>query len=169
MTNDPADKTFHPSRRGFLGVAAATGAASLARGVLVGTAATTAALADAFRPVSSQSVEASASAIAAKLPSPTPGYLSFGPDEAGFVEVPQELILVLECPEPAGTLADLAASFVDIKPKEKPEILESVDLVVARIDKVARLLSERIEVLSSATRWPVDQGDVRRETAQGSP
>ena len=25
MTNDQSDKTFHPNRRGFLGVAAATG------------------------------------------------------------------------------------------------------------------------------------------------
>ena len=39
--------------------------------------------------------------------------------------------------EPAGALADLAASFMDIKPKEKQEIVESVDLV-ARMDKVAR-------------------------------
>jgi ATP-dependent Lon protease len=61
-------------------------------------------------------------------------------------QVPQELIVALESTESAGALADLAASFMDIKPKEKQEILESVDLV-ARMDKVARLLSERIEVL----------------------
>ena len=52
MTNDQSDKTFHPSRRGFLRVAAATGAASLAPGVLIGTTATTAALAEASEPAS---------------------------------------------------------------------------------------------------------------------
>ena len=82
MTNDQSDKTFHPNRRGFLGVAAATGAASLAPGGLLGTAA----LAETSEPAPSQSVDASATTIAAKLPSPVPGYLSFGPDEAGFVE-----------------------------------------------------------------------------------
>jgi hypothetical protein len=87
MTNDQSDKTFHPSRRGFLGVAAATGAASLAPGALIGTTATTAALAEASEPTSFRAVDASESTIAAKLPSPVPGYLSFGPDEAGFVEV----------------------------------------------------------------------------------
>ena len=44
MTNDQSDKIFHPNRRSFLGVAAATGAASLAPGALIGTTATTAAL-----------------------------------------------------------------------------------------------------------------------------
>ncbi|WP_157016788.1 endopeptidase La [Mesorhizobium xinjiangense] len=61
-------------------------------------------------------------------------------------QAPQELIVALESTESPGALADLAASVMDIKPKEKQEILESVDLV-ARMDKVARLLSERIEVL----------------------
>ena len=56
------------------------------------------------------------------------------------------MIVALESTQAAGALADLAASFMDIKPKEKQEILELVDLV-ARMDKVARLLSERIEVL----------------------
>ena len=81
MTNDQSDKTFHPNRRDFLGVAAATSAASLAPGVLIGTGATTAAVAEASEPAPSQSVDASA-----KFPSPVPGYLSFGPDEAAFVE-----------------------------------------------------------------------------------
>ena len=75
MTNEKSDKTVHPNRRGFLGVAAATGAASLAPAVLMGTAATTAALAEASEPAPSQSVAASASTIAAKFPSPVPGYL----------------------------------------------------------------------------------------------
>jgi hypothetical protein len=86
MTNDRRDTLSHPNCRGFLGVAAAAGAASLAPAVLARTAATTAALAEASRPAPSQAVDASASTIAAKLPPPTPGHLSFGPDEAGFVE-----------------------------------------------------------------------------------
>src|SRR6202042_3494605 len=43
-------------------------------------------------------------------------------------------------------LADLAVSYMDVKPEEKQEILETVD-VSARIDKVSRLLAHRIEVL----------------------
>jgi gluconate 2-dehydrogenase gamma chain len=86
MTDDPSDKTHNASRRSFLSVVAATSAASVAPGVLVGTAATTAALAEASQPAPSQAVDASASPAACKMPSPTPGYLSCGPDEAGFVE-----------------------------------------------------------------------------------
>jgi ATP-dependent Lon protease len=61
-------------------------------------------------------------------------------------QAPQELIVALESTEPAGALADLAASFMDIKPKDKREILEAID-PVARMDKVARLLSGSIEVV----------------------
>ena len=43
-------------------------------------------------------------------------------------------------------LADLATAYMDVKPEEKQEILETIDLP-ARMDKVARLLGERIEVL----------------------
>src|SRR5262245_19108515 len=109
MTNDQSDKTFHPNRRGFLGVAAATGAASLAPGVLIGTAATTAALAEASEPAPSQSVDTSASTIAAKLPSPVPGYLSFGPDEAGFVEVMVNVMCPADALTPGGVDCGLAA------------------------------------------------------------
>ena len=106
MTNDQSDKTFHPNRRGFLGVAAATGAASLAPGVLIGTAATTA---EASDPAPSQSVDASASTIAAKLPSPVPGYLSFGPDEAGFVEAMVNVMCPADALTPGGVDCGLAA------------------------------------------------------------
>ena len=105
MTNDQSDKTFHPNRRGFLGVAAATGAASLAPGVLIGTAG----LAEASEPAPSQSVDASASTIAAKLPSPVPGYLSFGPDEAGFVEVMVNVMCPADALTPGGVDCGLAA------------------------------------------------------------
>ena len=105
MTNEQSDKTFRPNRRGFLGVAAATGAASLTSGVLIGTAATTAALAEGSEPTTSQSVDTSASSsIAAKLPSPVPGYLSFGPDEAGFVEVMVNVMCPADALTPVGVV-----------------------------------------------------------------
>src|SRR5260370_39736128 len=109
MTNDQNDNTFHPSRGGFLGVAAATGAASLAPGVLIGTTATTAALAEASEPASFHAVDASASTIAAKLASPVPGYLSFGPDEAGFVEVMVNVMCPADALTPGGGDCGLAA------------------------------------------------------------
>ena len=43
-------------------------------------------------------------------------------------------------------LADLAIAYMDVKPEEKQEILETVD-IAARMDKVSRLLAHRIEVL----------------------
>lgn len=109
MTNDQSDKTFHPSRRGFLGVAAATGAASLAPAVLVGTTATTAALAEASEPAPSP-VDASASTIAVKLPPPMSSYLSFGPDEAGFVEVLINVMGPADALTPGGVDCGLAAT-----------------------------------------------------------
>ena len=45
-----------------------------------------------------------------------------------------------------GALADLAAAHMDLKPEEKQEILETIELG-QRLDKVSRLLSHRIEVL----------------------
>ncbi|MFZ2160206.1 MAG: endopeptidase La [Bradyrhizobium sp.] len=61
-------------------------------------------------------------------------------------QAPQELIAVLQGTTSPSTLADLATSYMDIKPQEKQEILETVDLVL-RMDKVSRHLAERIEVL----------------------
>ena len=43
-------------------------------------------------------------------------------------------------------LADLATAYMDVKPEEKQEILETVD-IGARMDKVSRMLAHRIEVL----------------------
>lgn len=59
---------------------------------------------------------------------------------------PQELIAVLQGTTSPAALADLATSYMDIKPQEKQEILETVDLAL-RMDKVSRHLGERIEVL----------------------
>jgi ATP-dependent Lon protease len=61
-------------------------------------------------------------------------------------QAPQELIAGIQAVEAPGALADLAVSYMDVKPDEKQEILETVD-VAARIDKVSRLLAHRIEVL----------------------
>jgi ATP-dependent Lon protease len=58
----------------------------------------------------------------------------------------QELIAVLQGTTSPSMLADLATSYMDIKPQEKQEILETVDLA-PRMDKVSRHLAERIEVL----------------------
>jgi gluconate 2-dehydrogenase gamma chain len=103
MTNDRNDKPFHTNRRNFLGVAAATGAASLAPRAFLGTAATTAALAEASQPASSQPEDASASTIDTELP--PLGYLSFGPDEAGFVEAMVGVMCPADALTPKGSFA----------------------------------------------------------------
>ena len=59
---------------------------------------------------------------------------------------PQELLAVLQATTSPATLADLATSYMDIKPQEKQEILETIDLAI-RMDKVSRHLAGRIEVL----------------------
>ncbi|MHC2332449.1 endopeptidase La [Bradyrhizobium sp. USDA 4454] len=61
-------------------------------------------------------------------------------------QTPPELIAALQGTTSPATLADLATSYMDIKPAEKQDILETIDLV-ARMDKVSRHLAERIEVL----------------------
>ncbi|CAN1724548.1 Lon protease [Hyphomicrobium sp. 1Nfss2.1] len=61
-------------------------------------------------------------------------------------QVPQEMVVAVQSVSTPGALADLAAAYLDLKPAEKQEILETVD-VSARIDKVSSLLAHRIEVL----------------------
>jgi ATP-dependent Lon protease len=61
-------------------------------------------------------------------------------------QAPQELIAVLQGTTSPSVLADLATSYMDIKPQDKQEILETIDLAL-RMDKVSRHLAERIEVL----------------------
>ncbi|MFW6077487.1 MAG: endopeptidase La [Hyphomicrobiales bacterium] len=61
-------------------------------------------------------------------------------------QAPQELLEAVQSVTSPGGLADLAAAYMDTEPAEKQEILETVDLV-ARMDKVARMLAHRIEVL----------------------
>jgi ATP-dependent Lon protease len=61
-------------------------------------------------------------------------------------QAPPELIAALQAATSPSALADLAAAYMDIAAPEKQEILETLDLT-ARMDKVARRLAERIEVL----------------------
>ncbi|MDP1751375.1 MAG: LON peptidase substrate-binding domain-containing protein, partial [Reyranella sp.] len=61
-------------------------------------------------------------------------------------QVPAELRQTFEATAAAGALADLAATYLDSKPAEKQEILETVELV-PRLDKVSALLAQRLEVL----------------------
>jgi ATP-dependent Lon protease len=61
-------------------------------------------------------------------------------------QVPAELLGVVQAIDTPPALADLAIAYMDVKPEEKQEILETVDIAV-RMDKVSRLLAHRIEVL----------------------
>ncbi len=61
-------------------------------------------------------------------------------------QVPQDLLAAIQSIEAPSELADLATAYMDVKPDEKQEILETVD-ITARMDKVSRQLSHRIEVL----------------------
>jgi ATP-dependent Lon protease len=60
-------------------------------------------------------------------------------------QAPQELVAAIQAATPPA-LADLAAAYMDLKSEEKQEILETIDLPT-RMDKVSRLLAQRIEVL----------------------
>ena len=61
-------------------------------------------------------------------------------------QVPAELVAAMQNAQSASALADLTAAYMDISSEQKQEILETVDLNV-RMEKVSRLLSQRIEVL----------------------
>jgi ATP-dependent Lon protease len=61
-------------------------------------------------------------------------------------QAPRELLAAVESVESPGQLADLTIAYMDLKPDEKQEILETVDSK-ARMEKVSRLLAHRIEVL----------------------
>jgi ATP-dependent Lon protease len=61
-------------------------------------------------------------------------------------QAPPELLAAFQATTSPAALADLATSYMDIKPQEKQEILETIDLA-ARMEKVSRHLAERLEVL----------------------
>jgi ATP-dependent Lon protease len=60
--------------------------------------------------------------------------------------LPGELVNAIRAIEAIPTLADIVASFMDLKATEKQEILATFDLK-ARLDRVLALLNRRIEVL----------------------
>ena len=61
-------------------------------------------------------------------------------------QVPADLLAAVQSIEAPPALADLAIAYMDVKPEEKQEILETVDIAM-RMEKVSRLLAHRIEVL----------------------
>jgi ATP-dependent Lon protease len=61
-------------------------------------------------------------------------------------QAPPELVAVFQSTTSPAALADLTAAYLDIKPEQKQEILETMDLSL-RIEKVSRYLAERLEVL----------------------
>jgi ATP-dependent Lon protease len=61
-------------------------------------------------------------------------------------QAPEGLVATVGAIDSPAALADLVAAFLDVRPDEKQEILETVDLV-ARLDRVSRVLAARIEVL----------------------
>ncbi len=61
-------------------------------------------------------------------------------------QAPRELVAAIQAIDQPGALADMAMAYMDVKPEEKQEVLETVD-VGARMDKVSKLLAHRIEVL----------------------
>ena len=61
-------------------------------------------------------------------------------------QTPTELVSALQGVTSPGGLADMVAGFLDIKPAEKQQILETFN-VEKRLDRVLALLAERIEVL----------------------
>ena len=61
-------------------------------------------------------------------------------------QVPTELARTIRGIDSPGQLADLIVSFMDVKPEEKQDLLETLDLK-ERLDKVVKLLAHRVEVL----------------------
>src|SRR5262249_51361606 len=61
-------------------------------------------------------------------------------------QAPPELAAAIQGVTSPAALADLAATFMDVTPEEKQEILETLDLA-ARMDKVSLMLAHRIEIL----------------------
>src|SRR6516225_764547 len=61
-------------------------------------------------------------------------------------QAPPDLLAAIQSIDAPSALADLAIAYMDVKPEEKQELLETID-ISARMDKVSRLLAHRIEVL----------------------
>ncbi|MGE5157230.1 MAG: endopeptidase La, partial [Gemmatimonas sp.] len=61
-------------------------------------------------------------------------------------QAPPELLAAFQSTTSPGALADLATSYMEIKPQDKQEVLETVDLA-KRMEKVSAHLADRLEVL----------------------
>jgi ATP-dependent Lon protease len=61
-------------------------------------------------------------------------------------QVPAEFRATVEAATSPSLLADLAATYLDVTPAEKQELLETIE-VLQRLDKVSKLLAHRLEVL----------------------
>ena len=61
-------------------------------------------------------------------------------------QAPEELLAAIQTVTSPSALADLTTAYMDLKPEEKQEILETID-IAARMEKVSRWLAHRIEVL----------------------
>ncbi|MBO0734936.1 MAG: AAA family ATPase, partial [Methylocapsa sp.] len=92
-----------------------------------------------------------------RIPEPEPGspeiearFLHLKTQAAEAIQLlpqaPEELLAAVQSITAPGALADLAAAYMDIKPEEKQEILETIE-IGARMEKISRLLAHRIEVL----------------------
>ncbi|UEM22264.1 endopeptidase La [Skermanella mucosa] len=66
-------------------------------------------------------------------------------------QAPQELLAAVQNIPTASALADMVASYMDLKPEEKQEVLETFDLA-RRLEKVGNFLAHRIEVLRLSRR-----------------
>jgi ATP-dependent Lon protease len=73
-------------------------------------------------------------------------------------QAPAELGTAVQQIAAPGQLADIITSFIDAKPAEKQDVLETAD-VKARLEKVIALLARRIEVLKIAR-------DIRHQTQE---
>jgi ATP-dependent Lon protease len=61
-------------------------------------------------------------------------------------QAPRELVSAIQGIDQPGALADMTMAYMDVKPDEKQDVLETVELS-ARMEKVSKLLAQRIEVL----------------------
>jgi ATP-dependent Lon protease len=61
-------------------------------------------------------------------------------------QTPQELVNAVRLITSAGLMADTVAGYMDLKPEDKQDILETLD-IKQRMDKVQALLDYRVEVL----------------------
>jgi ATP-dependent Lon protease len=66
-------------------------------------------------------------------------------------QAPQELLAAVQNIPTSSVLADMVTNYMDLKPEEKQEVLETFDLT-RRLEKVGNLLGHRLEVLRLSRR-----------------